>query len=559
MAFASIHIPDFLVQAVLRIEARADPDIRRRPLALVDGGPPLENVVATNEAAARAGIALGMTKSQAAQFCAAAIRRRSRAQEKTAHGALLDLGWSISPCVEDTAPSTIVLDLAGLASLFGSEEKIARQLAQRASDFGLDARVAVAAHPEAALHAARGFPGITVIAAGEESQRLGSLPVGVLEPPLEILDTLERWGVRTCATLAALPVLDLSERLGQVGVRLHEAARGAGVRSLVWAQPDLRMEEVMPLESAVSELEPLAFLLGRLLDQLCARLAARALAARAIHVFFDMEASAGTDTENDNEVPRRRGRMPGGRAAARNSAPHTYEKILCLPVPMRDPKMLLRLLRLQLQSDPPAAPILKIVLAADPARPRVAQGGLFLPPSPDPEKLELTIAHLANLVGEANVGSPQLTDTHRPGAFRMRWFLAPRDAPQIRAAAKHAAPATGFRLFRPPLPATVGLSAGRPVRISIRGRRGDVVAASGPWRTSGDWWQDDRWEHDEWDLEIRFDAPALASGRHSQRSRHAQRLPAERPAPPLELPPHALYCVYYDAILGGWFVRGAYD
>jgi len=34
----------------------------------------------------------------------------------------------------------------------------------------------------------------------------------------------------------------------------------------------------------------------------------------------------------------------------------TYEKMLRLPVPMRDSKTLLKLLRLQLQSDPPTAP-----------------------------------------------------------------------------------------------------------------------------------------------------------------------------------------------------------
>ena len=95
----------------------------------------------------------------------------------------------------------------------------------------MTANVAIASNPDVAIHAARGFPGITLISPGEESQRLGCLPVGVLSPAAEILETeiletLERWGVRTCEALAALPVLELSERLGQEGVRLHELARG---------------------------------------------------------------------------------------------------------------------------------------------------------------------------------------------------------------------------------------------------------------------------------------------------------------------------------------------
>ena len=56
--------------------------------------------------------------------------------------------------------------------------------------------------------------------------------------------------------------------------------------------------------------------------------------------------------------------------------PNIYEKTLTLPVPMRDSKMLLNLLRLQLQGDPPSAPILKIRMAAEPARPRAVQTGL---------------------------------------------------------------------------------------------------------------------------------------------------------------------------------------
>ena len=137
MAFASIHVPSFPVQAVVR----AEPALRGRAIALVDGVAPLWNVVAASEAALRAGITLGMAKPQAEQFTNVAIRQRSRGQEEAAHTALLDLGWSVSPRIEDTAPDTIILDLAGLHSLFGSEERITRQLTEGASRFGLTAQV----------------------------------------------------------------------------------------------------------------------------------------------------------------------------------------------------------------------------------------------------------------------------------------------------------------------------------------------------------------------------------------------------------------------------------
>jgi protein ImuB len=524
---------------------RAEPTLRARAVALVDGTPPIWNVVAANEAALQAGIELGMAKSQAAQFCAVEIRQRSRLQEKSAHAALLDLGASVSPRMEDTAPDTIILDIAGLTSLFGSEENIARRLMRHASSLGLIAHVAVSSNLEVALHAARGFSGITLIPPGEEAKRLGRLPVHALLPSAEILETLERWGVRNCAALAALPLLQLSERLGQEGVHLHELARGASLRSIVLAAPGVPFEEEMALDFAVAELEPLAFLLGRLLDQLCARLEARALAACAIRLRFDLDNSFEKDFQVlDDKSPR--------------LAAKTYEKVLGLPVPMRNSKMLLKLLRLQLQADPPHASIVKIILCAEPSRPRAAQGGLFLPSCPDPEKLELTIGRLANLVGNANIGSPELVDTHRPGEFRMKRFVPASDESKIFhkngiAPAAHicqenhtsnqSRAATAFRIFRPEVQAKVELQDGYPARIYFRGMRGNIVAASGPWCTSGDWWREDTWQQDEWEVDIRFDSSVSSRNERTPNSRAQD----------------GLYRIYYDSIRAAWFARGRYD
>src|ERR1700736_2185548 len=321
MAFAAIHIRDFIVQAVIRCELA----LRHQPVAIIDGKPPLWLVVAENDAARQLGIDLGMAKSQAAQFPGVQLRHRSPAQEQIAHAALLDVGWSISPRVEDTAADTIVVDLAGLNSLFASQGNIADELAQRATHLGFEARIAIAEHVEVAVLAARGFSGITLIAAGEESRRLGSLPVSALLPSLEILETFDRWGVHTCAQLAALPLLQLSERLGQYGVRLHELARGAHLRSLVQAEAHASFFEEMELDDAVEDLESLSFVLGRLLDQLCARLMARSLAARAIGLEFTLEAIFEKNIQRQNDHRQKK-------------ISPTYRKVLALPVPLRDSK-----------------------------------------------------------------------------------------------------------------------------------------------------------------------------------------------------------------------------
>ena len=554
MAFASIYVPQFMVQAVLRTE----PQLRAGALALVDGTPPLVRVIDANDSAWRAGIQMGMAKSQVAQFLGVEIRNRSQSKEAAAHAALLDLGRSVSPRMENTAADTIVLDLAGLNSLFGSDEEIAGDLSRRALSLGLATNVAVAANIEVAIHAARGFTGVTVIPDGEESRRIGVLPVHVLFPSEESLATLDRWGIKTCGDLAALPLLELSERLGQEGVRLHELARGASVRSLVLAEPSLSFREELELDTAEEELEPVSFLLGRLLDQLCARLQARAQAATAIHLRFDL----GDLFEKDAEIIKRNS-TPGDNQKI-------YRKVLTLPVAMRDSKMLLKLLRLQLQSDPPPGSIVKIILVAEPSRRRAAQSGLFVPSSPDPEKLELTVARLAKLVGSANVGSPELVDTHRPGEFRMSRFRPPANEEPPRRKSKNgtelaiAEPAAnespsrrssvGFRMFRPRLPATIELHDGIPSRVFFRGVYGSVIAASGPWRTSGDWWREDSWLQDEWDIEVWVNSPS-ARIIHTRNSFSAlDSNPQQQTAAP-----SGTYCIYFDVTAQSWFVRGMYD
>jgi len=535
MAFACIYVPDFLVQSVVR----AEPDLRDCAIALISGNPPLWNVVAANPAAFQAGIQLGMTKSQAEEFCAVQIRHRSESQEKSTHAALLDAAWSVSPRVEDTAPDTIVLDLDGLDSLFGSFENIAHELAQRVSKVGVVPRVAVSSNIEVVIHAARGFPGITIIPAGQECEHLSSLPVRVLTTPPDIIEILERWGVNTLQALASLPELQLSERLGQEGVRLRKLAQGTFTRSLILALPKLHFEEELELEDSVEELEPLSFLLSRLLAQLCARLETRALAVRTVRIRFDLE----TSFEKDFQT------LKGD--SRKHAVVKQYTKVLNLPVPMRDPKTLLKLLRLQLQSDPPRAPIQKIIMAVDSTSPRVVQGGMFVPCALDPEKLELTIARLAKLVGASNVGSPELLDTHRPDNFRMIGFVACEERKKKRrkkeASLKggellQSRRTVGFRVLRPSIPVTVELREERPTRVCLRGMCGHVVAAAGPWRSSGEWWQEDAWNHDEWDLAIDF------SSSHKQRGQNTN-----------SPPPYALYRIYYDALRRSWFVRGLYD
>ena len=397
---------------------------------------------------------------------------------------LLACAQDFSPQVEPTDADTVILDIDGLGNLFGTVHEIAHAIARRA---GFPVNIAIASNPDAAFHAARGFTGISILPQGDEAKFLASLPLTLLSPAEEIEETLARWGIRTFGDLDALPDLGVAARLGEEGVRLQKLAGGESSRRLRPVEAPPRFEETMELEYPVDLLEPLMFVLGRLLGDVCARLEERALAAIELRLCLQLE----------------------------NAGEHA--RAIRLPVPMRSSRVFLKLLELDLEKHPPAAPIVRVTLAAEPAKPRVTQNGLFIPLAPEPEKLELTLARIAAVVGEGNMGSPELLDTHLPGAFRMRSFGTSRQW-----AGKSAGPATlAFRVFRQPLAAKVQGSF-----VSAPGVRGKIVRQAGPWRTSGDWWTLSAWARDEWDVE-------LSDG--------------------------GLYRIYCDANTGRWFIEGSYD
>ena len=575
MFFACIFVPDFPVEAILR----AEPELRSQAVAVLDGKAPLQKVFAQNESASRASVEPGMAKLEVEGCSNIVLRGRSRLQEEAAHAALLDCAQSFSPRVEGIDLDTILIDLIGLEPLFGPLPKIARDLARRASNLGLESNVAVAANPDTAVIAARGFSGVTLIPQGKEAEQLGGLPIEVLfagqplrasevpleqiveklgdyrdtgkgttsissnkvstatisysgtisilpqavssqildyEPDDEILDTLNRWGVRNLRSLAALPDIALSERLGQQGMRLQKLARGATFRTLTPVESPLIFEETIELEHPLILLEPLAFLLGRLLEHLCVRLSARALATQELQLRLELDSSCHED----------------GTEQGTTSAGTAFERTLRLPVPLLDARIFLKLLQLDLNAHPPGAPILKIHLRAEPVRPRAAQGGLFLPPSPEPEKLELTLARIAGIVGENKIGSLALLDTYRAEGFRMQRFAPDSQKLSPNKSAKQNATVAALRIFRPAAPVIVTMRDGSPARISCHKRKdiqGEILWSAGPWRSSGDWWEKESWSRDEWDVAVQAETEIT------------------------------LYRLVKDLLAGRWLVEGVYD
>jgi protein ImuB len=520
LAFASLFVPDFPAQAVIRLE----PELRGKPVGILAGAPPLTKVFAVNREARDLGVQTGMTKAQTEAFQGIAWRWRSLSQESTAYAALLDCAWTISPRVDDGPKheeqdfsDTAVLDLAGCEKLFGSPEKIAHDLRRVASEIGFETNVAVAGSPLAAVSAAQGFAGVTVIPDGEEGLRIGELSLEALRIPFEFVETLKRWGIHTCADFAALPEIAVVERLGQEGLSWWRLAHGTDAAPLIAKDFPANFEERMDLECPVDLLEPLLFVLNRLLDQLFTRVRLHILAIGEIKVTLTLE-----------------------RNESRNKEPLLHIRTIRLPVPARDSKLLLKLLRLDLEAHPPSSPVSAVSMLASPVKARSQQFGLFMPLSPDPERLEVTLARIQNTVGENRVGAPVLLDTHSPDSFQQKRFVLPEMKEKGPAGEKQATAV--MRIYRPALPATVDFQNGKPTFLSCEGVRRQILAFAGPWRRKGDWWSETAWAREEWDIETRTLRPKA-------QVEPPGRCEAET----------ALYRVYKDLRAKRWFVEGIYD
>jgi protein ImuB len=495
-------------------------------------------------------------------------------------GTLVALAEQFSPRYERHRDDLVSIDVSGLARLLGPAAAIGAELRREAAARGVRAHVAVAGTRMAALVLALARPGLTVIPRGTEAEALAPLSIALLEricdnddrtqssqssqrdldhknSAVSAVSAFKHWGLKTLGDLAALPAADLVARMGRPALAWQAIARGEDIRPLVPTLAEERFESAIELEWPIEDLEPLSFVLTRLLEPLSTRLERRDRGAAVLHVLLRL-------------VTR-----------------EVYARRLELPAPMRDVRTLRTLALLDLETHPPAAAVDGVTIVIDPTPGRVLQHTLFTRAHPTPEQLSTLLARLGALMGQDRFGAPATVDSYRPGAFVMTAFATEHHNDQRRtrretlsensavsaSSALNVVPAdsafdrsepsalspqpltSALRRCRQPVPARVAVADGRPVRVTTDRRGfagGTVVRCAGPWRTSGDWWKsevrstksealqtsdfrlqtsrahsgDGAWDREEWDV-------ALSDG--------------------------AMYRIFQDRAGDGWFIDAIVD
>ncbi len=382
--------------------------------------------------------------------------------------ALLDLAREFTPRVEARGPTPVLLDLHGLGRTWPRPEALGQALQEAARSRSLEANVALAFSRTTALVLARARPGLTVVSAGEEAAALSTLPLDLLDLDPEHEELLRRWGIRRIGDLARLPAVELSARLGPEGPRLRRRALGEDESVFLRTPLPESFEMALELEWAVEGLEPLSFLLARVLEPLCAGLEKRG--RRAASLALDL------------------GLVDGS----------VHRRVLKPAAPSGDARTWRTLVLLDLEVHPPRDAIRAITVRAEPTPARTVQFSLLDPAQPSPEKLAETMARLHEWTAAGRGGAASLLDTHRPSAFAMQTFSPGPAVPVLLPAGP---PRVALRLFRPPRLADVVLRGGAPAFVAAPGVHGPVVDRAGPWRASGDWW-DVAWSREEWDVAL---------------------------------------------------------
>ena len=489
--YACVHAAEFPAQALLRLR----PDLRGEPAAVIEGRAPHEYVCSMNRRALSLGIAPGMTRLDVEGIPGVRLLARSPETEAAARAVLLECVSQFSPRIEEAGSGTacaFVLDISGTERLFGAPAQLAERMRSALASHGFHASIAISANFDTARMKAAASRGITVIARAEESAALAGLPLASLNLPEDPREILAMWGIRTLGELAALPEVELITRLGADARTWRDLARGTHPHLFRPIEPEFTLREFFQFEDPVEEIDSLLFVGARMIECLVARAADRALSLAHLTARMRLEGSK------------------------------VHECMLRPAVPSADRKFLLKLLQLEIGAHPPQAAVLSLELIAEAGRCGTVQLGLFAPQTPEPSRLDVTLARLKAIVGDDCVGSPVLEDTHRPASFRMEAFahgeLSHLRGQKTSAKVGHpipvrerlngsqerkrepGVPRMALRRMRPPVPVHVIQREARPAAFRDAENRYEVTAAYGPWKTSGCWWSAEPWDLEEWDV-----------------------------------------------------------
>jgi len=168
---------------------------------------------------------------------------------------------------EAERPESLLLDVTGLAGLFGGETVLVRQIAAAFQNRGFATRIALAGTVGAAWALAH-YGEMADAEQLPKPEILPSLPLSALRLPGQTVELLGGLGIHQIGQLAALPRSTLSSRFGTLVLKRLDQATGAAGEVVVAQKLPPELEAEWPLEHATDRLETIEFVLDQLISRL---------------------------------------------------------------------------------------------------------------------------------------------------------------------------------------------------------------------------------------------------------------------------------------------------
>jgi protein ImuB len=284
---ACVWLPNWPIQRLVAAGA----ELKARSVLLYEAKPQRGlKIAACSRAARRAGVHAQMPLAEAIALVEGDrnAREESIAPRIEAHDPIADRQaieelalWcqQFSPIVgleEVSQPSSLYLDVTGLAPLFGGEKALAARIRQAFAERRITVRTALADTLGAAWGIAHfAEPRNELADFLLPTSHLLSLPVAALRLLPESVDCLSDLGIDCVEQLAQLPRETLSSRFGELVLKRLDQARGLLPEALVSHKPSAEFQVEWLLEHPTDRQAMIDFVLESLVEKLIPPLVAR--------------------------------------------------------------------------------------------------------------------------------------------------------------------------------------------------------------------------------------------------------------------------------------------
>lgn len=364
---------------------------------------------------------------------------------------------------EGASPSSLFLDITGLAVIIAGERELAEQILRALARRHLHCQVAIADTPSLAWAATHGGDSPHVVPAGDR-QVLANLALATLRLEAKVLAVLVDLGLQRVGQLLDLPRAGLASRFGQSLIDRMDQLTGAKPELICphHAEPEMiaRREFEDPIESR----EVLEIVLRELVTEVSTTLVARQHGAVQLTCRFKCQRD-GQSEETQFLV---------GLHEASGNARH-----------LRD------LLRMQLEQCELPGPVSAISLAVMlSARLVPRQRELFAANQDSTRELSLLIDRLGSRLGREAVLRPRLgADAQPEYAYRYEFLVGKLQ--RLPAAEQRSLPERPLFCERAPVLLTALAIApeGAPQRFRFQGQDQRILRSWGPERIQTGWWR----------------------------------------------------------------------